>query len=138
MPKSAPERPGGDQNYEHKDIALQVVWISAVVFIGLTLFAYVTSVFVIKYFAAHGSFSDYVAPPMAGEALEWDSEVRLQPDPFTALDEHMAEQEARSETFEVQTAEPEIYRIPVEVAIDVVLEKGLPKFPKLEEEAETP
>ena len=117
-----------DLGYELSDIQIKVLLLSGVGLVVLTFAAFIVSVFFIKYLAASGSYSEYKASPLAGENQEWDLDVRLQPDPPADLAEHREGQAYRSTTYGTVSEEPEIYRIPIETAMDIVAENGLPTF----------
>ena len=114
--------------YELSDIQIRLILWSGVSLVILTLVAFVISVFFIKYLAESGSYSDYKASPLAGENQEWDLDVRLQPNPPAALLEHREGQDYASTTYGTVSEEPRIYRIPIETAMDIVAEHGLPTF----------
>ena len=121
-------RSSEDLGYELSDIQIKVLLLSGVGLVVLTFAAFVLSVFFIKYLAASGSYSEYKASPLAGENQEWDLDVRLQPDPPADLAEHREGQAYRSTTYGTVSEEPEIYRIPIETAMDIVAKNGLPTF----------
>ena len=117
-----------DLGYELTDIHIKVILWSGVGVVILTFVTFVVSVFFIKYLAAAGSMSDYVPSPLAGENQEWDLDVRLQPNPPAELVEHREGQRYVSASYGTVSEEPEIYRIPIETAMDIVAKNGLPTF----------
>lgn len=121
----------GEKGYEHSDIQMKVVLMFGVGTVLMTLFAYVFCTFFMKYLLAQPAMTDYKPSPMAGENQDWSSDIRLQADPFIALDEHVDAQEHASTQYSTVSDAPQIYRIPVETAIDIVAEGGLPTFEPL-------
>lgn len=122
------DRSSQDLGYELSDIQIKLILWSGVSLVILTLVSFVVSVFFIKYLAASGSYSEYKASPLAGENQVWDLDVRLQPNPPAALSEHREGQDYASTTYGTVSEEPRIYRIPIETAMDIVAENGLPTF----------
>ena len=117
-----------DLGYELSDVQIKVILWSGVGVVIMTFVTFVVSVFFIKYLAAAGSISEYEASPLAGENQEWDLDVRLQPDPPAELLEHREGQRYVSASYGTVSEEPEIYRIPIETAMDIVAKNGLPTF----------
>jgi len=117
-----------DLGYELNDIQIKVILWSGVGLVIMTFVAFVISVFFIKYLAAAGSMTDYKPSPLAGANQEWNLDVRLQPNPPAHLRGHMGSQQAVSDTYGIVSEEPKIYRIPIEKAMDIVAENGLPTF----------
>jgi hypothetical protein len=128
MPEhDTPEQKG----YELSDVQLRVVLWSGVTVVLLTLAAYIVSTFLVKYSNAQPPISDYTPTPMAIESRgePFEGGVRLQVEPGAALVEFRAEQHRQATTYGTVSDEPEIYRIPISRAIDVVAQRGLPVFP---------
>jgi hypothetical protein len=121
------------QGYEVSDLQIKVTLWSGVAVVIMTFIAYVVSTFVVHYSNAQAPISEFNPPPVAVEAVEqpFATGVRLQVDMPSALQDVRESQHERATTFGVVSAEPEIYRIPVETAIDIVAERGLPVFPVL-------
>lgn len=120
----APEEKG----YELSDVQVKVILFSGVGVVLMTFAAFVISVFFIKYLNARGASTDYVESPLAAEAQDWDLDVRLQTDPPAAQRAHKSDQRYRATTYGTVSQEPEIYHIPIETAMDIVVESGLPAF----------
>ncbi len=122
-----PEQKG----YEVSDVHVKIILIAGVGIVVMTAVAYVIGTFATKYFRAQPAIGSYRPTPLAaeGQAQSWDLPVRLQVDPPRALVEFKVEQKAVANSFGVVSEKPEIYRIPVEAAMKIVAEKGLPKFP---------
>lgn len=127
----ADEHATEERGYELSDIQLKLVLISGIGLVVMTVAAYIISTFFIKYLNTRDPNTDFVAPPLAAEGQEWTSGVRLQPDPFGALDEFLEDQALVSTQYGRLSDEPEIYRIPVETALKIVAEGGLPVFEPL-------
>ncbi len=123
-----PERSSKDLGYELSDVHIKLILWWGVGLVIMTSLVFVISVFFVKYLVAAGSMSDYEASPLAGENQEWDLDVRLQPDPAGALVEHREGQNTVSSSYGTVSGEPEVYRIPIETAMDIVAKDGLPTF----------
>ena len=119
--------------YEVSDVQVKLILVSGLAVVIMTAIAYAAGTFVVKYVRAQEPIGTYRATPVALEEQNkpWDLPTRLQVDPPRALREFKGEQKQTENSYGVVSAEPEIYRIPVEAAMKIVAEKGLPKFPKL-------
>ena len=115
-----------------------MILIAGLATVILTAIAYVVGTATVKYVRAQPALGDYNPTAVAIEEQNkpWELQTRLQVDPPRALHEFRTEQKHTENSFGVVSAEPEIYRIPMETAMKIVAEKGLPKFPKLETQAE--
>ncbi len=129
-----PEQKG----YEVSDVQVKTLLYAGLGVVIMTAVAYVVGTFTTKYFRAQPAIGDYRATPVALEEQDkpWDLPTRLQVDLPGALVEFRAEQNQAANSFGVVSEQPEIYRIPVETAMKIVAEKGLPKFPKIAAPAE--
>lgn len=123
----APEQKG----YEVSDVHIKAVLIAGLCIVAMTFIAYVVGTFATKYFRAQPPIGSYRPTPVALEekGQPWNLPVRLQVDPPRALIEFKVEQKAVATSYGVVSEKPEIYRIPVETAMKIVAEKGIPKFP---------
>ena len=120
--------------YEVTDVQVKVILVAGVGIVILTLFGYLMGTFFLKVFRAAPPISgNYTATATAAEEATkpWNLQTRLQVDPPRALVEFNGEQKSVADSYGVVSEKPEIYRIPVETAMKIVAEKGLPKFPKL-------
>ena len=122
------EQTSKEEGYELSDVQIKYILISGVGVVLMTFTAFVVSVFFIKYLDARGATTDFVESPLAADAQEWDIDVRLQADPPAAQRAHESDQRYRATTFGTVSQEPEIYHIPLEIALDIVAENGLPTF----------
>ena len=124
-----PEQKG----YEVSDVQVKVILVAGLAIVMLTAVAYVVGTFATKYFRAQPPIGNYNPTPVALEeqSKPWNLPTRLQVDPPRALLEFRAEQKQAANSFGVVSDQPEIYKIPVETAMKIVAEKGLPKFPKV-------
>lgn len=131
-----------DIGYELSDIQIKAIIFSGVAVVILTAGAYFFGIFFAKYFNAREPITTYEQLPVAETAgpEPFPTGTRLQVDSPRALAELKAEQAQVSEEYAVISDTPEIYRIPVDVAVDLVAEQGLPTFPVTEQpdETETP
>jgi hypothetical protein len=126
----------GTQGYEPSDIQLRIVLWAGIAVVVMTFLAYVVSTFVVRYVNAQPAISSYDLTPMAVESRSepFAEGVRLQVDAPLGLSKVRTEQHRTATTFGVVSAEPEIYRVPVDTAMGIVAERGLPEFPKLSTE----
>lgn len=117
-----------DDGFELSDIQTKVILISGLAMVGLTLAAFFVSFIYAKALVAdqRPALSEYESSAFAAEHNAWESDVRLQPSPPATLKEHRAEQAAVSLAWGTVSDSPIIYRIPVNVALDHVVEHGMP------------
>ncbi len=92
-----------------------------------------------KFFNAQDPITDYRATPVAQEGAmqQFPAATRLQVDPPRALEQRLEDMDYVSRTYGVVSEEPEIYRIPIEEAINIVAENGLPTFQSTEAYSES-
>lgn len=126
------------KGYEVTDIQVKWVLWAGVGLVVLTFIGYIAGTFTARFFRAQPAIGDYRATPVALEqgGHDWNLPTRLQVDPPRAQHEFEATQVNAASSFGVVSDEPEIYRIPVEAAMKIVAERGLPVFPKVEAPAE--
>ena len=70
------------------------------------------------------------APSPVAEPQPPPPEPRLQPDPFAALEELRAQEEARLNAYGWVDRQKQLVHIPIDTAIDVLLQTGLPVRPQ--------
>ena len=114
--------------YEHTDWQLKLVLVTGVVLTGVTLLAFAAGYVIMQGFGARPAMTEFRPSPMADEDGKWTTEMRLQDAPWDAFDEFQEEQTHTHTSYGIVSEEPEIYRIPVEVAMEIVAEKGLVKI----------
>lgn len=130
---------GAEQKgYEVSDIQVKWVLVSGVALVALTFAGYIVGTIATRYFRAQPAITEYRATPVALEQQnrDWNLPVRLQVDPPRALTQFEKDQAAATTEIGVVSEQPEIYRIPVETAMKIVAERGLPVFPKVAAPAE--
>jgi hypothetical protein len=120
-----------DDGYELDDVKTKVILISGIVMTVLTLVAYGVGVIYGKVLTRDDrSVVTQYEPSYTSDELDghnaWESEVRLQPNPVLALSQHRTAQHAVSKSWGTVSESPKIYRIPLDVALDHVVETGLP------------
>ncbi|PCJ64438.1 MAG: hypothetical protein COA73_04025 [Candidatus Hydrogenedentota bacterium] len=121
--------------YEVSDVNVKGIILSGVAMVISCVIAFVFSIFVAKSmkdgdWGARLSDVD-VSPLLEGQEVihnEWVSGVRLEAKPGVLVGELNAEAHAELNTMGTQSESPLIYRIPVDQAIDLVVEHGLPNF----------
>lgn len=121
------------KGYEVSDIQVKLVLIAGLALVALTFVGYVIGTITTRYYRAQPAIGDYKPTPIALEErnADWNLPVRLQVDPPRALTEFKAEQSTAEHGYGVVSDQPEIYKIPVETAMKIVAERGLPVFPKV-------
>ncbi len=121
------------KGYEVSDIQVKLVLIAGLALVALTFVGYVIGTVTTKYYRAQPAIGDYKPTPIALEETgkDWNLPTRLQVDPPRALVEFKVEQSTAEHGFGVVSDQPEIYKIPVETAMKIVAERGLPVFPKV-------
>lgn len=119
---------GAGPSFEESDMSVRGTIIAGVVLFVVTAISFAVCVMFIKFLNVRDSMTDFEPSPLAGEHQEWDTEVRLQPNPPATLESHRAAQKAVAHAYGRVSEQPEIYRIPVETALEVVAEYGFPKF----------
>lgn len=124
--------------YEVSDVQIKIILIAGLAVVIMTAVAYVVGTFTTKYFRAQPAIGSYRPTPVVLEehGQPWNLRTRLQVDPPRAWVEFNSEQKQAADTFGVMSEKPEIYKIPVETAMQIVAEKGLPKFHRVEALAE--
>jgi hypothetical protein len=117
-----------DDGYEISDVKVKVVLIAGVAMVIFTLISFAVSFMYGKVLTAdsRAAVSNYTPSALAEEHNEWNSDVRLQANPAAALKDHNAEQHLRSIGFGAVSESPAIYHIPLDEALDLVAEQGLP------------
>ena len=122
--------PAGDSNYEPTDAhVMPLLVIGAILVIG-TAVSFFFGYFFIKYSTARPAMSTHEVSPLNPGRQPWQTPggVRLQKDPEADLKKYLAEKSSAPDTYGVVSDEPEIYHFPVERAIEIVAENGLPQF----------
>jgi hypothetical protein len=113
--------------HEVGDVGQKPIYVSL---IGLAVLSAVTFVFVVIFFnVLNGQAKKATAPmnPMAQEAgTRQPPEPRLQVDAWKDWDDYKAAQERLLHGYSWVDREHGVVRVPIEKAIDMVLEKGLP------------
>lgn len=124
------EHSAEQKGYELSDVQIKVVLWFGVTIVFLTFVGYFVSIFFVKYFQSRPPITEYTATPLAQQGLaeQFPPGVRLQVNPPAALQQRLEEMSYVSDTFGVVSQEPEIYRIPVDTAMDIVVKNGLPTF----------
>ena len=128
MHKQSTHVPNPDDGYEITDVKAKVILIGGLAMVAFTLLSFAVSYMFGKVLNAdsHADISDYAPSALAGEHNEWNSDVRLQTNPAAELSDHLSGQHTASTTFGTVSESPEIYRIPLDRALDHVAEHGFP------------
>lgn len=114
--------------YELTDWPLKPVLITGVILSATTLVAFAIGYVIMQGFGARDAMTDFTVSPMADGDGKWTTQTRLQDAPWDTLDDFREEQTHARSSYGIVSEEPEIYRIPVAVAMEIVAEKGLVKI----------
>jgi hypothetical protein len=131
------EKTSEDTGYELSDVNVKTILAAGVVMVIATVISFVFS-FVVAKSLSQGKWenlSDYEKSVLADEHNEWIDNTRLQSLPGSELAVHNTEQLINTGSYGTVSGgenQPKIYLIPVDVAIDLVAENGLPAFPVVE------
>ena len=112
-------------HYEHSDVhAKPLVIVAAVLVVGTLLSA------AIGYWMMRTIFvgGDDVAHVRAEERVRWNTPVRVQAAPPMDFVRYRDLQETITTSYATISAEPEIYSIPVETALEIIAANGFPEF----------
>lgn len=120
--------PSADDKYEHSDWHLKLVLVTGVGMVIVTLLAFALGYVILKGFDARPAMTDFVPSPMAEEHSEWTEDLRLQEFPWDAYDVLKEKQSHDVDSYGIVSESPEIYQIPIEVAMEIVAEDGLVKI----------
>jgi hypothetical protein len=122
--------PAGGHSHEKTDATPRPIFHFV---IGLVIFvaaAMVVMAMMFRYFSERETVLDTSASPLASEAPAEPPEPRLQPNPPVDLTHLRAEEEARLTSYGWVDREQNLGHIPIETAIDLILERGLPSRPE--------
>ena len=127
-----------DDGYEISDVKVKVILIAGVFMVALTLVSFAVSFMYGKMLNSdtRKPISDYEQSEMAAPHNEWRSDVRLQSDPAAELKVHVHAQHETSVAWGPLSESPEIYRIPINEALNHVAEHGLPVWQPTETAAQ--
>lgn len=128
MLKHSHHEPNPDDGFELQDVSVKVILASGIFMVVFTLGCYFVSFMFTKMMTAEGRqpISNYEAPPMAADHNEWTTGTRLQPKPGTALKQHKDGEFTVSNSWGTVSESPEIYRVPINDALNHVAKTGLP------------
>lgn len=129
----------GSENYEQRDAHLKLILATGVVLVLITLICYGIGYMIIRtQFEPRNAATEFQASPIEQERKEiWKPGVRLQADPPSEL--QLVQSEFNSAITKWDNSEaPVFYRIPVDVAMDLVAEHGLPTINALPPADEVP
>lgn len=126
MPSGEDKQP---KQYEVTDANAMAI---AMVGIGLSisvLIAFVIGVFLLTWYNVREPATQFRASDLALQHEPWDTKLRLQKAPGEILSEFKKEQAHLANGWSVLSEKPPIFRIPIEIAMDIVIENGaLPDF----------
>ncbi len=122
---------GGDATYELTDVKAKMAVIGGIACCVLCAFSFLVGYFVMKYFTSgRDDMSEFVVSPLAGES-QWETDIRLQVNLPEDYAEHKRVQERSLTEYDVISESPDIFQVPIEVAIEWVAEEGLPTIESL-------
>jgi hypothetical protein len=131
------EKTSEELGYELSDVNVKTLLAAGVAMVIATTVSFIFC-FVVAKSLSQGKWenmSDFEKSQLAGEHNDWVEGTRLQPQPELELIDHKKEQHKSVNSWDKfgdGKNEPEIHQIPIDEAIDLVAEKGLPKFPVVE------
>ena len=110
-----------------------------IVIVGITLFGFCAITSIVLYFVLGWStvdrpaMTDYEKSPLAGEHETWTTDARLQVDLAAELDEYQSSAGSQLDRYGTVSESPEVYHIPIEIAMEIIVHSGkLPTFTPLE------
>lgn len=116
------------QKYEVTDAHVKGILIVGLVLTIVAAASFLLGVVIMKWAHAQDAATSFEASPLAGEYQNWTADVRLQDDPAAALAQLRSEQEHMVNSGGILSEEPLVYRIPVDAALEIVVEHGFPDF----------
>lgn len=122
---------GNENNgFEHSDLRPTLVFVSGIVLAVVVTTAFFIGVWVTTSLRARTPIvAEYEPAAIAQQESEgWQSPVRLQDNPGAFLRQHEQREMEALNSFGVVSDDPAIYRIPIDEAIDLVVNRGLPEF----------
>src|SRR5262245_48778749 len=124
-PASAPENSG----YERRDADVRVLTWLLTGLLGVTLVAMLLMIPLFRYFAAVEARHQPPPSTLAGARPALPPEPRLEPMPFDELRRLRAKEEETLDSYGWVDRKEGIVRIPIERAIQLTAERGLPAAP---------
>ena len=116
--------PTPDQGHERGDVSVRPL----LIFLGLLAVGCVVALFLMRWlfnvFDASARARDLPGHPLAEEQVP--AAPRLQADPPSELEAYLLQQEELQSTYGWLDPEAGVVRVPIDRAIDLVLERGLP------------
>lgn len=126
-----PNSPADHGRYEHSDVhAKPLVIVAAILAVG-TLVSAAIGYWMMRTMFAPG---DAVAHVRADERVRWNTPVRVQASPPMEFLRYRDQQATITTSYATISTEPEVFSIPVEAALEIVAENGLPAFRALSPE----
>ena len=111
--------------YEHSDLHARPLVIAAAALAVGTLVSAAIGYWMMRTMFAGG---EEVAHVRAADRVRWDTPVRVQASPPMDFLRYRDQQSTITTSYATISTEPEIFSIPVETALEVVAENGLPEF----------
>jgi hypothetical protein len=125
--------PNGNGGYEKSDAHLKSVAMLVALTVGLTLVGVVSMFFLFGYIVERDASRDTPPSPLAGTRAPYTG-PRLQVAPPQDMKEMEAAEQEVLESYSWVDPESGIVRIPIERAIDLLAERGLPTRARSEEQ----
>lgn len=119
-------------NYEITDAQIKGILIVGVCLSTLALAAFMIGFVIVRWSEGRPATTDYEPSPLAADYEAWTTETRLQEDPAKIRAELEKTHQEVLRTYATVSEEPLVYRIPIEVAMDIVGEIGFPDFKPIE------
>lgn len=127
----------GKNKYEMTDANAKGIVVVGIVLTVIAVLSGIFGLIVTRWSTTRPAMTEYERSPLAPDHDAWPAVTRLQSDPGEELAEHFAEQDAVARSYGTVSEEPEVYRIPVDVAMDIIAHNGtFPEFKALGTEQE--
>jgi hypothetical protein len=125
MTHHEPHHTGAEPGHERSDIRFRVVGALTIGIVALGLVGVVSSYLLFGYFSARATRADRPPSPV-GDARPTPPGPRLQTDPYSDYARLRADEEAMLHSYDWVDRDLGLVRIPVERAMAVLAERGLP------------
>ena len=123
---------GEDKQHKQYEVTDANAMAIALVGVGLSIFVligFVVGLFLLTWYNVREPATQFRASDLALQHEPWNTELRLQKAPGEILSKFKEEQARTASGWSVLSEKPPIFRIPIETAMDIVVENGaLPDF----------
>ncbi|MFQ5637764.1 MAG: hypothetical protein ACE5IR_07180 [bacterium] len=120
------KKPDKERGYEVRDTNFQTLLWSGIGFLGLVVFSFVLILWVFSFLQKRQENSAAPAPPLADSRPPLPKGPKLQVLPEQDLEKFNAVQDSLLENYGWEMREAGLVRLPIDRAIELTLERGLP------------